>query len=143
MGSRSNVGGVFSVEMWLAKDGGRGNPPSPLDSVRVPIISALSGYNESVSANGGVVKVEHTLTLVTEATDNFWGNIALEGAQSTGCLARVELSSSREILLGWSPNLGYDQPLRLTKVAVQSVESVNQSLNKTWVFKSYSTRSLV
>ncbi len=141
MSSKSNVGGVFSVEMWLAKDDGRGDPPTPLDSVRIPLISARSGYSESVSVDGALVRVEHTLTIVSE--ENFWGDMSLEGADRVGCLAQVELSSRGRILLGWSPNLGYDQPLRLTKLSAQSVDSVSDRLYRTWVFKSYSTSSLI
>ncbi|MFI3301883.1 MAG: hypothetical protein SNH35_06660 [Rikenellaceae bacterium] len=142
MSSKSNVGGIFSVDMWLAKDDGRGNPPTPLDSVRIPIISSSSSYQEVESvSSGGVCKVEHTLTIVCE--ENFWGDKRLCGADVVGCVARVELLGRGKILLGWSPNLGYDQPLRLTKFTTQSTGAANERLYRTWVFKSYSTSSLV
>ncbi len=145
--SRSNVGGVFSVEMWLAKDSGRVEPPTSLDcdmaSVRVPVISAQSQYSEQVTVNQGIRLVEHTLTLVTEATDNFWGDMALEDAERVGCIAEVVLSSYGRVLLGWSPNLGYEQPLRLTKVSTQSSDSVDRNCVKSWIFKSYSTQPLI
>ncbi len=147
MGSRSNVGGVFSVVMWRAEDSGRSDPPTSLDSdlatVRVPIISTLSSYTEAISINGGIKRVEHTLTLTTLSTDNFWGKEALRGGEVTGCIAEVEISSHGKILLGWSPNLGYEQPLRLTKSTTQSSNSVNEGCTKSWIFKSYSTQPLI
>ncbi len=147
MSSRSNIGGVFSVELWLAEDNGRSDPPTSLDStngsVRVPLISSQSQYSESVVISGGVSKVEHTLTLVTEAADDFWSDSALDQAQRVGCIGEVVLSSKGTILLGWSSRLGYDQPLRLVKVTSQSGASVNEGYTKSWTFKSYSTESLI
>lgn len=145
--SRSNVGGIFGVVMWMAKDRGGENPPTSLDSdvecVRIPIISSQSQYSQSVTGEAGAQRVEHTLTLTTLAADKFWGVGALDQAQRVGCIAQVQISSVGEILLGWSENLGYDQPLRLSKVTTQSSDSVNLNCTKKWVFKSYSTTPLI
>ncbi len=146
-GSRSNVGGVFSVVMWLCEGSGRCDPPTSLDSgvraIRVPIVSDQSGYSETVTIDGGIRHVEHTLTLTTHARSDFWDVGALAGAESVGCLAEVEVSSFGQILLGWSYKLGYDQPLRLVQVVSQSSGSVAEGCTKKWVFKSYSTQSLI
>ncbi|MFR9603322.1 MAG: hypothetical protein SNG02_05565 [Rikenellaceae bacterium] len=145
--SRSNVGAVFSVVMWLAKDSGRDNPPTSLDSgtksVRIPIVSAQSQYSEVVTINSGITNVEHTLTLTTCSSDEFWDVGPLDEASRVGCIAEVDVSAAGSILLGWSSHLGYDQPLRLTKVTSQGSDSVNQRCTKSWVFKSYSTRALI
>ncbi len=145
--SRSNVGGVFSVVMWLCGDSGRGIPPTSLDSgvqaVRVPLISGMSSYEESTEIDHGVRRVEHTLTIVTHAQDDFWSLAPLAGGDYLGCVAEVELSSYGQILLGWSSLLGYDQPLRLTQTLTQSSSSVGQGCTKKWVFKAYSTQSLI
>ncbi len=145
--SRSNVGGVFSVVMWLCEGSGRSDPPTSLDSgvsaVRVPIISDQSNYSETVTIDGGVRHVEHTLTLITHARSNFWDRVEFMGAEYTGCLAEVELSSFGQILLGWSHKLGYDQPLRLVQVVSQSSGSVAEGCTKKWIFKSYSTQPLI
>ncbi|MFI3291889.1 MAG: hypothetical protein SNG27_00215 [Rikenellaceae bacterium] len=145
--SRSNVGGVFSVVMWLGGDSGRSDPPTSLDSgvmaVRVPLISEMSSYSESVEIDGGVRRVEQTLNIVTHAQDDFWRRAELFGAERTGCIAEVEVSSLGRILLGWSSRLGYDQPLRLVQTSTQSSSSVAQGCTKKWVFKAYSTQSLI
>ncbi len=143
--SKSNAAGVFSVEMWLANECGGSNPPtsSTRQSIRVPIISSLSNYSEVVKVEGGRRHVEHTLTIATQSSDKFWESKALQGAEYTGCIADVCLSSHGTIQLGWSSALGYDQPLRLVQVSASSSEAVNQSCLKEWVFKSYSTTSLI
>ncbi|MFI3282494.1 MAG: hypothetical protein SNG10_03085 [Rikenellaceae bacterium] len=144
--SRSSIGGVFSVVMWLCEDSGRSDPPTSLDgditSIRVPIISSKSSYSETTEIDGGICHVTHTLTITT-TNETFWSNKALRGAETVGCIAEVEISSLGKILLGWSSRLGYDQPLRLTKTTVESSSSVNEGCTKSWVFKSYSTQPLI
>ncbi len=122
--SRSGIGGVYSVVLWQANDSGRITPPTSLDSdvvaVRIPIDSTSSSYNEVVTINRGVVKVNHTLTLVTDAECDFWSHEALSDASRVGCIAEVTLSSYGKILVGWSSNLLYEQPLMLTRTSVVS-----------------------
>lgn len=145
--SQSSAKGVFSVEIWLANGCGGSNPPTSSKSqpqrVRVPIISSQSRYSERVTVEGGRRYVEHTLTIVTQSSDKFWEDKALRGAEQIGCIADVCLSSHGTIKLGWSDDLGSDQPLRLTQITSASSDAMNQSCLKEWTFKSYSTTPLI
>ncbi len=147
MSSRSNAGGVFSVEMWPSSQSGESLSPSDLKdkltTVKVAIISADSSYTESVTLNGSTVKVEHTLTITTAANDMFLLADALADGQYLGYIAQVEISSYGKITLGWSSTLGYDQPLRLVETTFQSGQAVNSTSTKRWVFKAYSTTPLI
>ncbi len=141
--SRAGVGGVFSVVVWPAKESGRSDPPTSSDSeveaVRVEIDTAKSTYRELVSVDRGVVKVEHTLTLVTDAECDFWQREAMAEAVVSGCIAEVVLSGYGEVLLGWSRSLGYEQPLRLVRTTVESGDDMGSQCQKSWVFVAQST----
>ena len=120
-------GGVVAAELYpvaelhdvesLERGGGIG----------VEIVDDGSSYEELFVAKEGMVSVEHTLTLCASRPDaeawldaDFVQRCAVEGV-----VARVEMATGEELLIGWSKRFGFEQALRLEQLHFSSGSEPN------------------
>ena len=137
------VGGILSAELFYV-----GDLESELDmvegrGVEVELIDYKSSYEELMSADNGLVSVQHTLTLCSDRNlahewfDEQW----LARLASEGVAARVTLSTGEQIVLGYSERFGFEQALRLQSLKFFSGKSPNESPRVQLVLRSHDTQS--
>ena len=137
------VGGILSAELFYV-----GDLESELDMVEgagvaVELIDYKSSYEELLSADNLLVSVAHTLTLAADR------NLAREWLQQEfvqrctveGVVARVEMATGEEIVVGTDPRFGFEQALRLSSLGFQSGCSPNDSPRVILTLKCIDTHS--
>ena len=86
-----------------------------------PLAEQRSSYTELLDTQAGPQRVRHELTLVIsrEAADALL-TPAFRRTAAAGVVAVVTMASGEQLLAGWSPHLGTQQPLRLASVGMES-----------------------
>ena len=121
------IGGVTAAKLF---------PVSELDSVEdvakgggieVELLDDGSCYEETISAEQGLVSVRHTLTLCAQVdkAGEWMDADFLQRCATEGVVACVGLASGEELRLGWSPKFGFEQALRLDKLNFHSGDEPN------------------
>lgn len=116
------VGGVRSVTLYAADAVGR-------QVAQVALIDDSSTYIEEVVIEKGVAVVRHTLKLkaLYSCAEEWLSSEFIEMATYCGVVAEVTLNDSRQITVGYSEALRFEQPLRLKSLEVDSKHSVAQT----------------
>ena len=130
------IGGVKSVKLYAAATGAVESL-----SVEVVLVDDRSVYTQQLTADGGVVVVEHTLRLVARREDaQLWldGHF-VERATLQGLQAEVWLNDGRMVEVGLCEQMLYSTPLRLASLTVDSAESVSQEPTVTLTLRSCNT----
>ena len=95
--------------------------------IGVELVDDGSSYEELFAVKEGLVSVEHTLTLCAAHPQagawldaDFVQRCALEGV-----VARVDMATGEELLIGWSKRFGFEQALRLKQMHFSSGSEPN------------------
>lgn len=123
----SLVGGVAAIELiearsvalpWFDSSMTRCSMPQIIgdaDWVKVECLASSGSYIETSTLINGMCEVHHALRFELpprEDTSAFVHSLA-EATRLGGIVARVTLNTGLQLLIGVSPTLGYEQPLRL------------------------------
>lgn len=116
------VGGVRSVTLYAADAVGR-------LLAQVELIDDSSSYSQVLVVEKGVGVVRHTLTLKALycSAEEWLDSRFIERATYGGVVAEVTLNDSRQITVGYSESLKFEQPLRLKRLEIDSAHSVAQT----------------
>lgn len=123
------VGGILAAELFFVGE------QSSLDeillgqSVAVDLIDDESEYQESVTSERGLVSVEHTLTLASDKwlAREWYDKEFLARCAAEGVVARITLSTSEVLVVGYDPHFGTEQALRLEHLKFLSGKSLGSS----------------
>ena len=115
------VGGVRSVTLYAADAVGR-------LLAQVELIDDSSSYSQVLVVEKGVGVVRHTVTLkaLYISAEEWLDSRFIEMATYGGVVAEVTLNDSRQITVGYSESLKFEQPLRLKRLEIDSAHSVAQ-----------------
>lgn len=123
----SLVGGVATIELIEARhlalptfdlSKTRCVSPHPLDNhrfVKINFLPSSGSYIQTTTVMNGMTEVYHALRFelpLREDTAAFVRSLN-EATRLGGVIARVKLNTGLELLVGVSPTLGYEQPLRM------------------------------
>ena len=116
------VGGVRSVTLYAADTVGG-------VLAEVELIDDSSTYKEVLTAGKGCGVVKHTLVLkaLYGSAAAWLSGECIEKATLVGVVARVTLNDLRQVTVGYSEALKFEQPLRLKSLEVDSKHSVGQT----------------
>lgn len=124
----SLVGGVATIELIEARsvalptfDSSKTRCSMPatingVDFVRVEPIPSSGSYIQTTTVMNGMSEVHHALRFelpIREDTARFVAQLG-EASRLGGIVARVRLNTGAQFLVGVSPRLGYEQPLRIS-----------------------------
>lgn len=131
-----SVGGVEScalypadaVETALFSSGGCSVELSGVPIV-VTLLDDTSQYEETSIFKNGASAVSHALTLVADrgCAEEWLNSEFLERAAFEGFIAVISLNDGRQLLAGYSMQLGEEHPLRLEKLISTSGTSLRQT----------------
>ena len=95
---------------------------------QVELIDDSSSYSQVLVVEKGVGVVRHTLTLkaLYSSAEEWLDSRFIEMATYGGVVAEVTLNDSRQITVGYSESLKFEQPLRLKRLEIDSAHSVAQ-----------------
>ena len=116
------VGGVRSATLYAADTVGG-------VLAEVELIDDGSTYKEVLTAEKGCGVVKHTLVLkaLYSSAAAWLSREFIEKATLVGVVARVTLNDLRQVTVGYSEALKFEQPLRLKSLEVDSKHSVGQT----------------
>lgn len=116
--STKPIGGIKSCVLYAA--GAVENQP-----VTVELMDDRSTYNQMLSSNKGVCTVTHTLRLVAykDSAVAWLESHFIRRASIQGVVAELTLNDGGSVKVGYSEALLYQQPLRLSKVEIESGSS--------------------
>ena len=116
------VGGVRSVTLYAADTVGG-------VLAEVELIDDSSTYKEVLAAEKGCGVVRQTLTLkaLYSSAAAWLSREFIEEATLAGLVAKVTLNDLRQITVGYSEILKFEQPLRLKSLEIDSKHSVEQT----------------
>ena len=123
----SLVGGVATIELIEARSLAlptfdlsktRCSQPQRVGNaefVRVNFIPGSGSYIQTSTVSNGVTEVYHALRFELPAREDTAAFVRSlnEATRLGGMVARVKLNTGLEMLVGVSPRLGYEQPLRM------------------------------
>ncbi len=123
----SLVGGVATIELiearWVAlptfdASKTRCTSPQPIGDhrfVKVDFLPSTGSYIQTSTVSNGMTEVYHALRFELPAREDTAAFIDSlnEATRLGGMVARVKLNTGLELLVGVSPLLGYEQPLRM------------------------------
>ena len=123
------VGGILSAELFYV-----GDLESELDmvegrGVEVELIDYKSSYEELMSADNGLVSVQHTLTLASDRNlaREWLSQEFVQRCTAEGVVARVMMATGEQIVVGTDPRFGFEQALRLGSLKFSSGDRPNSS----------------
>lgn len=137
------VGGILSAELFFASGVNSAGDLPEGEGVAVELIDDESMYEELFSASNGLVSVQHTLTLVADrnrATEWLQREF-LERCSTEGVVARVEMATGDEIVVGHCPRFDFEQALRLGSLKFSSGDRLNSSPKVVLTLKCHDTQS--
>lgn len=123
----SLVGGVATIELIEARkvalptfDASKTHctSPQPIGNnrfVKVDFLPSTGSYIQTSTVSNGMTEVYHALRFELPAREDTAAFIDSlnEATRLGGMVARVKLNTGLELLVGVSPLLGYEQPLRM------------------------------
>ena len=137
------VGGILSAELCYV-----GDLESELDmvegrGVEVELIDYKSSYEELMSADNGLVSVQHTLTLASDRNlaREWLSQEFVQRCTAEGVVARVTMATGEQIVVGTDPRFGFEQALRLSSLGFMSGSSPNDSPRVILTLKCHDTHS--
>lgn len=137
------VGGILSAELFYV-----GDLESELDMVEgqglaVELCDDRSTYEEHFSAENGLVSVQHTLTLVADGNKGreWLQRDFIERCSTEGVVARVEMATNDEIVVGHCPRFDFEQALRLGSLKFSSGDRLNSSPEVVLTLTCHDTQS--
>ena len=128
----SLVGGVAAIELIEARNVALPEFDNSLTHCIMPAtvgyaewatvdsLPSSGSYIQTPTVSNGMTEIHHALRFelpVREDTSQFVASLS-EASRLGGLVARVRLNTGLELLVGVSPALGYEQPLRLAPARV-------------------------
>lgn len=137
------VGGIIRAELFAV--GGLNSAQEMVQGagISVSLMDDGSSYEESISAQGLPVSVNHTLTLCSDRNlaSGWFDEEFLQRAAIEGLAALITLSTGESLLLGWSEKFGFEQALRLSELRFESGQRPNDSPRVKLVLSARDTHS--
>ncbi len=114
---RKPVGGIRRVRLAQVRAGA---PQPPF--AEYELIDDRSSYTETLTADEGLLRVRHTLTLVFDKhqADGWFDRRWLERCATAGVAAAVETAAGERLRIGCSDRFGCEQALRLERFTFAS-----------------------
>ena len=137
------VGGILSAELFFASGVNSAGDLPEGEGVAVELIDDESMYEELFSASNGLVSVQHTLTLVADGNKGreWMQREFIERCSTEGVVARVEMATGDEIIVGHCPRFDFEQALRLGSLKFSSGDRLNSSPEVVLTLKCHDTQS--
>ena len=137
------VGGILSAELFFASDLNSVDDMVKGQGVAVELCDDKSTYEEHFSAESGLVSVQHTLTLVADGNKGreWMQREFIERCSTEGVVARVEMATGDEIIVGHCPRFDFEQALRLGSLKFSSGDRPNSSPEVVLTLTCHDTQS--
>lgn len=131
---RKPVGGVVAVRL---------SPVGSAQQPELPLVEERSSYVEELVADDGILRVHHTLQLVVsrETARSFLPFAARMAAE--GGSAVVTTAAGEQLVVGWTEDLGWEHPLRLTALDLGSGTKPADGNEATLRFECDDTAALI
>lgn len=116
--STKPIGGIKSCALYAAS-------AVVSQPITVELMDDRSTYNQMLCSEKGVCTVNHTLRLVAykDSATAWLESQFIRRASLQGVVAELVLNDGSSVKVGYSEALHYQQPLRLTKVEIESGSS--------------------